>query len=39
VVRAESQTMTLKLTNNRNRDNSDGVSRLIYLDAIGFQSN
>jgi hypothetical protein len=39
VVRAESQTMTLKLTNNRNRDNSDGVSRLIYLGAIGFQSN
>ncbi len=39
VVRAESQTMKLKLTNNRNRDNSDGVSRFIYLDAIRFQSN
>src|SRR5262249_51078082 len=39
VVRAESQTMTLQLSNFRDASNSDGVSRCIYLDAIGFQPN
>jgi hypothetical protein len=39
VVRAESQTMTLRIGNYRDASNSDGVSRFIYIDAIGFQSN
>src|SRR5262245_54912059 len=39
VVRAESQTMTLRLGTYWNADNSNGVSRYLYLDAIGLQSN
>jgi hypothetical protein len=39
VVRAESQTMTLRIGNPWNADNSNGVSRFIYLDAIALQSN
>ena len=38
-MRAESQTMTLKLTNHRDSNNSDGISRFIYIDAIGAQAN
>jgi hypothetical protein len=39
VVRADSQTMTLRLGNYWNADNSNGVSRYLYLDAIGVQWN
>ena len=39
VVRADSQTMTLRIGNYWNADNSDGVSRFIDLDAIRFESN
>jgi hypothetical protein len=39
VVRAESQTMTLRIGNHWDESNSGGVSRYIYLDAIGLQSN
>ena len=37
VVRADSQTMTLKLTNNRDQNNSGGMSQFIYVDAITLQ--
>ena len=39
VVMAESQTMTLRIGNYRDANNSGGVSRFIYIDAIGLQSN
>jgi hypothetical protein len=39
VVRAESQAMTLRIGNYRDASNSGGVSRFIYLDAIGVQAN
>jgi hypothetical protein len=39
VVRADSQTMTLRLGNYWNADNSNGVSRYLYLDTIGVKSN
>src|SRR6266542_1362658 len=39
VVRAGSQTMTLRIGNYWDASNSGGVSRYIYLDAIGLQSN
>jgi hypothetical protein len=39
VVRADSQTMTLRIGNYWNADNSNGVSRYLYLDAIGVKSN
>ena len=39
VVRAESQTMKLRIGNYWDESNSGGVSRYIYLDAIGLQSN
>ncbi len=39
VVRAESQTTTLRIGNYWDASNSGGVSRYIYLDAIGLQSN
>jgi len=39
VVRAESQTMTLRIGNYWDAGNSGGVSRFIYIDAIGLQSN
>jgi hypothetical protein len=38
-MRAESQTMTLRIGNYWNEDSSDGVSRFICIDAIGLQSN
>jgi len=39
VVRAESQNMTLRISNHRDASDSDGISRFIYLDAIGLQAN
>jgi hypothetical protein len=39
VVRADSQTMTLRIGNPWNADNSNGLSRYLYLDAIGVKSN
>lgn len=39
VVRADSQTMTLRIGNYWDASNSGGVSRYIYLDAIGLQAN
>jgi hypothetical protein len=39
VVKAESQTMTLRIGNFWNEESSEGVSRFIYIDAIGLQSN
>jgi len=39
VVRAESHTMTLRIGNFRDENNSDGVSCVLLLDAIGVKSN
>jgi hypothetical protein len=39
VVRAESQTLTLRIGNPWNADNSNGVSRFLRIDAIALQSN
>jgi hypothetical protein len=39
VMRAESQTMTLRISNHRDASDSEGISRFIYLDAIGLQAN
>jgi hypothetical protein len=39
VVKAETQTMTLRILNYRDENNSDGVSQFIYVDSIGFQAN
>jgi hypothetical protein len=39
VVRADSQTLTLRIGNPWNADNSNGLSRYLYLDAIGVQWN
>jgi len=39
VERAESRAMTLRIGNYRDASNSDGVSRFIYIDAIGLQAN
>jgi hypothetical protein len=39
VARADSQTMTLRLTNNRDQNNSNWMSQIIYIDAITVQWN
>ena len=39
VVRADSQTLTLRIGNYWNEDNSKGFSRYLCLDDIGVQSN
>jgi hypothetical protein len=39
VVMAESQTMTLRISDPRDASDSDAISRFIYLDAIGLQAN
>jgi hypothetical protein len=39
VVRAESQTMKLRIGNSWDADNSNGVSRYLLLDAIRLQAN
>jgi hypothetical protein len=39
VVRAESQTMTLRIGNYRDASNSDGVSRFFYVDTFSLQTN
>jgi hypothetical protein len=39
MVRAESQSMTLRIGNFWDENNSEGVSRVLLLDAIGVKSN
>jgi len=36
---AESQTMTLRISNHRDASDSEGTSRFIYLGAIGLQAD
>ena len=39
VVRADSQTMTLRISNYWNENNSNGFSRVLLIDAIGLKSD